>query len=190
MGLKLVFTEEQLRQLRSSQRPRLDEQGRPVLTRGRVMLEPNADGNAWRFLDGNEDAPKGFGVYVGKTKATYEVQRRINGKVMRFAIGDTRELSLADAHLRAMRLVVESKKEDAHPRVVQRDELSKQAVQHMTVNGAIQRYYDMLARRTRPATEGTLKMLRNSMARLDRPEVDLGNVPLKDFTEEHVLAAF
>ena len=51
MGLKLVFTEEQLRQLRSSQRPRLDEQGRPVLTRGRVMLEPNADGNAWRDGD-------------------------------------------------------------------------------------------------------------------------------------------
>lgn len=192
MGLKLKFTQDQLRQLRSSQRAKLDEAGQPAVSgaKGWAALVPNPDGKAWRFLDGTDGAPGGFGVYVGKTKATYEVQRRINGRVMRFAIGDTREISLEDAHLRAHRLLVESKQKDAHPRVVQRDELSTQAVRRLTVNGAIQLYHDMLARRARPATESTLKMLRNSMARLARPEVGLAHVAIKDLTEDQVLKAF
>jgi len=191
MAFKLKFTEDQLRELRSTTRPKLDADGRPVLSRGRIAaLEPNPDGTAWRFLDGNEGAPMGFGVYVGKLKATYEVQRRINGRVMRFTIGSTRELTLDEAHLRAHRLLLEAKQKDAHPRIVERDELSEQGVRRLTVNGAIRLYHDMLARRTRPATESTLKMLRNSMARLDRPEVGLGPVEIKDLTEEQVLTAF
>ncbi|MFY2764286.1 hypothetical protein [Arenimonas sp. MALMAid1274] len=190
MGFKLVFTEEQLRQLRSSQRPKLDSEGQPVLSRGKATLEPNPDGAPWRCLVGNDGAPKGFGIYVGKTKATYEVQRRINGRVMRFTIGDAGELSLEAAQLRALELMVQSKKKDAHPRVVQRDELSTQAIRRLTVNGAIELYHDMLARRARPAREGTLKMLKNAKARLDRPEVGLGQVALKDLAEAQVITAF
>lgn len=191
MAFRLKFTEEQLRQLRSTVRPKLDAGGAPILSRGRwATLEPNPEGKAWRFLDGSEGAPLGFGVYVGKLKATYEVQRRINGRVMRFAIGSTRDLSLDEAHLRAQRLLMESKEKDAHPRVLERDELSAQATRRLTVNGALQAYHDMLARRSRPATESSLKMLRNSMARLDRPEVGLGQVAIKDLSEDQVLQAF
>lgn len=58
MALKLKFTEEQLRELRSMKRPKLDADGQPVLSRGIVTLEDSPHGTAWRFVDGNSGAPK------------------------------------------------------------------------------------------------------------------------------------
>jgi hypothetical protein len=192
MALKLRFTEEQLRQLRSTMRPKLDKTGEPVVSgRGAyASLEPNPTGTAWRFLDGNPDAPPGFGVYVGKTRASYEVQRRIHGRVMRFSVGSTADLTLDQAHQLARLKVKDAKETGDHPKVSEKADLSKQATKHLTVNDAIRLYRDMLERRTPPAAEGTIKMLNNSIARLERPEVGLGDQEIRQITEKDVLVAF
>ena len=191
MALKLKFTEEQLRQLRSTEQLRLDKNGEAILDRrGFATLEPSRDSNPWRFLDASPGSPTGFGVYVGKTKASYEVQRKVNGRVMRFVVGNTQDLTLDQAQLLAHRKLQDTRETGSHPKVNARAELSVEATRHLTVNGAIQLYYDMLARRTPPAAEGTLKMLNNSMARLERPEVGLGHKEIRHITEEDVIKAF
>lgn len=191
VAFRLKLNPEQLRQLRSTQRPKLDKAGAIVTgAKGFAVLEPNPDGKQWRFLDASPGAPTGFGVFVGKLKSTYEVQRKIGGKVMRISIGDTSELTLKDAHDLAGVKVAGAKKEGKHPKVLAEKELSIQATKALTVDQAIQLYHDMLARRTRPATEGTLKTLTNSIARLARPEVGIGNTPIMDLDEEKVTKAF
>ncbi len=192
MALRLKFNEEQLRQLRSTMRPALDKSGSPVVSArgGYAVLEPNPEGKAWRFLDARKEAPTGFGVYVGKTKASYEVQRKINGKVMRFTVGDTRDLSLEEAHRLARHKFQESKETGAHPKVNERAETTIEEMRQLTVNGAITLYRDMLIRRTPPAAEGTIKMLNNTIARLDRDEVNFGSKQIRHITEEEVLKAF
>ena len=66
MALRLKLTEVQLRELRSTERPKLDAHGQPVLNQKRVtVLEDNPGAPTWRFVDGNDGAPVGFGVYVG-----------------------------------------------------------------------------------------------------------------------------
>ncbi|EML7988932.1 hypothetical protein WAA24_001662 [Stenotrophomonas maltophilia] len=191
MAFRLKLTPEQLRQLRSTLRPKLDKSGAVVTNaKGYAVLEPNPDGKQWRFLDGSPGAPIGFGVFVGKLKSTYEVQRKIGGKVMRISVGDTSELALKDAHDLAGVKVAGAKKEGQHPKALAEKELSIQATKALTVNQAIQLYHDMLARRTRPATAGTLKTLTNSMARLERPEVGIGHTPIMELDEDKVSKAF
>ncbi|WP_369969288.1 hypothetical protein AB8E26_01645 [Stenotrophomonas rhizophila] len=191
MAFRLKLTPEQLRQLRSTLRPKLDKSGAVVTNaKGYAVLEPNPDGKQWRFLDGSPGAPIGFGVFVGKLKSTYEVQRKIVGKVMRISVGDTSELALKDAHDLAGVKVAGAKKEGQHPKALAEKELSIQATKALTVNQAIQLYHDMLARRTRPATAGTLKTLTNSMARLERPEVGIGHTPIMELDEDKVSKAF
>lgn len=192
MAFRLRFTEEQLRQLRSTQRPKLDKQGQPVLTRGGfATLEPSPDGQAWRFLDGSQGAPTGFGVYVGKTKATYEVQRKLNGKVMRFKVGSTRDMTLQRAHDLARTKGAQAEESNVHPTVLEKGNEEEAKVLATTVNDAICAYRDMLARRTNPpVSEGTMKMLRSSIMRLSRKGVELGDRRILEITEDDVLRAF
>lgn len=138
MAFRLKLTPEQLRQLRSTLRPKLDKSGAVVTNaKGYAVLEPNPDGKQWRFLDGSPGAPIGFGVFVGKLKSTYEVQRKIGGKVMRISVGDTSELALKDAHDLAGVKVAGAKKEGQHPKALAEKELSIQATKALTVNQAI-----------------------------------------------------
>lgn len=190
MALRLKLSGEQLRSLRSNQAVRVKD-GEPVLgAGGRAALVPSPDNKPWRFLDATQGAPVGFGVYVGKTQATFEVQRKVNGRVMRFSIGDTRDMTLEQAHLRAQELLVKARGSGAHPRAAERKELSVRATKRLTVGDAMGDYHDMLASRQRPATDSTLKMMRNCIARLKRPEVGLADVALLDLDEDQVKKAF
>lgn len=188
-GLRLRFREEQLRQLRSTLRPALDADGLPVLKNGYATLVPNPAGTPWRFLEAGEGSPRGFGVYVGKGKATYEVQRRIHGRVMRFALGDTRELRLDEARDLAVRKLRQAREKNAHPNVVQGFEAEAQ-LDDLTVNEALERYRRKLEDRSRPAKASTLTMLRRCQERLDRPEVGVGGRRLRDLTDDAVATAF
>lgn len=190
MALRLVLSNEQLRDLRCNQVVRIKD-GEPVLgARGHAVLVPSPDNKPWRFLDGTRGAPVGFGVYVGKTQSSYEVQRKVKGRVMRFAIGSTRDITLEEAHLRAQSLVLQAKSSGAHPRAAERKELTVTQTKRMTVGQALQDYRAMLAGRERPATASTLHMMDNCRARLERPEVGLADVALLDLDEDQVKKAF
>lgn len=104
--MRLKFCEINPLDLGSDKRPQLDGNGKPVLgVDGYVVFVPNPTGKAWRCLDATPGAPTGFGLYVGKFRSTYVIQRMIRGKVFRQKICDVFERSLDEAHELARRMV-------------------------------------------------------------------------------------
>lgn len=126
-----------LRALTVDQRPTVNAEGKTV-------LEENPGKRPYRFSDGSQGAPPGFGFYVGPTGAFYEVRSRVGKKAVRLSLGSVQELSLAKAHEKAaaQRSFIRSTGED--PRLALRSAEAAQAARGLTVSQALQGYIRFL----------------------------------------------
>jgi hypothetical protein len=175
----------QLRALTVDQRPVVNGEGK-------TELEPNPGKRPYRFSDGSQGAPAGFGFYVGPTGAFYEVRSRVGKKAVRLSLGSVQELSLAKAHelAAAKRSFIRSTGED--PRVAIRSAAAAQEARGLTVGQALQGYLRFLEEqqgrgKIKPAG---VKGVQNSLARLSRPGVGLADVAITALTDDALKAAW
>ncbi|SYZ57799.1 integrase [Xanthomonas arboricola pv. juglandis] len=64
---------------------------------GRLTIGPrpsDEERKPYRILDGNQEAPTGFGFYIGKRTTTYEVVRRGPQGVRRFLLDHVTDIGL------------------------------------------------------------------------------------------------
>lgn len=182
---KYRLTQAQLRALTMAQRPALD-------AKGTVTLVRNVTDKPYRFGDATQEAPIGFGFYVGPTGVFYELRTQHNGKRVRIALGSVQELTLARAHelANAQRQHIRQTGEDPRTRV--RTEVARQRARGMTVGDAMRTYIAYLEDRLErgKAKKGGVEGVKDSLKRLERSEVDLAEKAIVELDDEAILDAW
>lgn len=165
---------------------------------GKLRFVPNpktgADGRPvpYRFLDDTQGAPKGFGVYVGRTGSSFEVSRRVGTQFKRFTIGSVDDLSIEQAHEIARKQVAVLKETGDNPRRQEKLEARRETVRRITVSGCFEVYLAELRSRLAKGQvkQVSIDAVADSLARLSRPEVGLAGKQVRDLAEEDVKAAW
>lgn len=184
-AVKYRLTQAQLRALTVSKRPALRSDGSTELVK-------NPEGKPYRFSDGTPGAPSGFGVYVGPTGVYYEVRLRVGKKAARIALGSAQELTLADAHALASAKRQAVRESGLHPKEIIRRTREARQAKAATVGEAMENYAEhlqSLVDQGKAKTSG-LEGVKDSLARLQRPEVDLANQPIATLTDEQVIESW
>ena len=181
---KVRLPESKIRALHIGQRPVVD-------AKGQTTLEPNTSGKPYRFKDGTQGAPKGFGVYVGKSGAIYEVVKRMGDTVQRVAIGPVENMRLADAHDEARKHLGTMAK-GIKPAESKRKEEATDDAKHITVRTCMERYIERLDIRRAGGKVKPISVdaVRKSLARLERPEVNLADKEVDELTETMLITAW
>jgi len=182
---KYRLTQTQLRALTVEQRPAIGVDGKTVLIK-------NPGRKPYRFPDGTPGAPSGFNLYVGPTGAFYEVRARIGKKAVRISLGSVQELTLARAHDLAAEHRASIRQTGEDPRDLIRNAESAREAKGTTIGEAMQAYIDYLADLVArgKGKEGGLAGAKDSLSRLERPEVGLAKLPIATTTDEQVLEAW
>ena len=172
----------------------------PVLgDKGRVKLVPrpaSEAGKPYRLLDGNQEAPVGFGFYVGKTKVTYEVVRRGPQGVRRFSLGNVTDMGLDEAYAEARRKLAVLRETGEHPNAhaakVRSAKHDADRLKNVTVLECMQAYLaDMEARLQRGQLKAnSVNAFKDSMARLARPEVDIAGRVVRELRDADIEAGY
>jgi hypothetical protein len=177
--VKYRLSQAMLRALTVDQRPAVDAQGK-------TFLEPNPGRKPYRFPDGAQGAPRGFGYYVGPRGAFYELRMRIGKKAVRLSLGSVHDRPVEKAYNVAAghRSYVHDMGED--PRQADRENLAAKAARSMTVGTALSAYIAFLEDQK---GRGLVKQAgvdgaTDSLARLARPEVGLADTPITEVTDE------
>jgi hypothetical protein len=187
---KYRLTQSQLRTLTIKERPALNANGDTVLvsneTKGadrKPVFKP------YRFSDGNREAPRGFCFYVGPKGVFYELRSRLGKKAVRISLGSVRELTLKAAYDLGAAHRINIKQTGADPRQQIRDVEATREAKATTVREALQGYIDALAdlgARGKGKPSG-LAGAKDSLARLERPEVGLAKLSIALATDKDVL---
>ena len=65
-----------------------------------VKSEPNPTLTPYIVFDDHQKAPTGFGVKVARTKTTYIVQKKVQGKVIKVKVGNLEDYNLTGERVR------------------------------------------------------------------------------------------
>lgn len=171
------LTQAQLRKLTPFQRPEIDPQT------GRVQLVPNRDGKPQRYLltMGGGSLP-GFGVYVGKTKTSYEVQVGTGSKVKRLTLGDVHSLTLEEAFRKAVDARELIRKTGDTPKRNEKRHEDALVARQKTVEQCMDGYISYLEKRMKNGLvkPASVEAAKDSLTRLSRKEVGLSKVEIRD----------
>lgn len=188
---RFKLSDQQLRALTADKVPELGPSGKV-----RFIPNPKVDAagrpTPYRFLDDAQGAPKGFGVYVGRTGSTFEVARRVGERFMRFKIGSVNDLSIEQAHEAARQKLAVLKETGDNPRRQEKLEAKRESIQRLTVAGCFEVYLAELRARLPKGLvkQVSIDAVSDSLARLSRPEVGLAGKQVRDLAEEAVMAAW
>ncbi|MBJ6983961.1 integrase [Luteimonas sp. MC1750] len=175
-GQRYHLTQAQLRRLTLAERPDIDPTGK-------TRLVPNTKGKPYRFLlsMGGSNV-SGFGVYVGKTKTTYEVQVGTGTSTKREALGSVMELTIEEAFRRAVDTRQAIRGGGDSPKRAEKTHAHALEVRSITVEECLARYIDYLSQRVVNGDRKPVSVtaVRLSLARIQRPEVGLANVQVRD----------
>lgn len=180
-GQRYNLTQAQLRKLTPFQFPDIDP------STGRTHLIPKADGKPYRVMlsMGGGNIP-GFGVYIGKTKSTYEVQVGQGSKTKRETLGNVQTLTLEEAYRKAVdaRQVIRATGES--PKRSKQVHESALEARQMTVGKALERYIRSLEERmsNNQVKPASVKAVENSLSRIKRAGVQLHEVEIRDLLED------
>lgn len=187
-GQRYHLTLAQLRKLTPQQHPSIDP------TTGRTKLVPH-DGTPYRILlamEGNTTPGAvgipGFGVRVGKTKNTFEVQvgTGVGTKTRRETLGSVMEMTIEEAVSRALATRKAIKLNGESPKRAEKIFRQSQEVQGITVGACLERYIAKLERqRLNGQTKASsVEAARDSLARISRVDVGLAKVQVRDLFAE------
>lgn len=179
---KYRLSVKQLRDLTVAKRPALNEEGKTVLV-------ANPGRKPYRFSDGTPGAPLGFNVYVGPSGAFYEVRAKLKGEAIRISLGSVQLLEPQQAHALAVQHKQSFRETGMDPRQVIQDVEAIRAAKGVTVGDAMRSYIqhldDLVSRgKVKPAG---LSGAKDSLARLERPEVGLAALPIARATDKEIL---
>lgn len=187
-SLKFKLTHRQVTELSVDRWPTLSATGRVVMT----ARPAHEAGKPYRVLDGNQEAPTGFGFWVGKTKTSYEVVKRGPDGVRRFSLGNVTDMGLEEAYEEArskLRIVKETGSSPAQFEAATRD---RAVFERITVEECFLLYIadleEAVAKKLKKAASVTA--LKDSLARLKRPEVGIAQREVRGLNETIIKAAF
>ncbi|TAA41584.1 integrase [Pseudoxanthomonas winnipegensis] len=157
--------------------------------RGNASIVPNPDGKAYRLTDRSPDAPTGFGLYVGMTKTTYEVSKRVAGKLVRVSLGNVKDMSLAEAYEQARAQITHIKSTGESTKREVSTQVQQMQLRALTVSECMNAYIDNLNLHSK--NKGTMaRSAKNSLARLSREDVNLQNHQIIKLSEVRLLEAW
>ncbi|WP_448670486.1 integrase [Pseudoxanthomonas mexicana] len=157
-----------------------------------VALPADETPKPYRFLDATPGAPVGFGVYVGQRGTSFEVGRRVRGKFIRVALGSANDMTLERAHELARQKLAVILETGESPKRQEAIAANAHGIRTITVRECMQRYIQRLDGKVEKRT-GKAKSVdgaRNSLARLERPEVGLADRQVRDLDGATLLAAW
>lgn len=160
--------------------------------RGRPAIVANPDPKPYRFTDPSDDAPTGFGFYVGNTGTTYEVSKRIGGKLVRVSLGSVRDMGLQAAYEEARRQIAHINKFGESAKRHDNNEAQTSALKSLTISGAMTMHAEHMMQlvHNNKLSESSLRSVRNSLSRLSRPEVHIAHIELRDLNTKTLTNAW
>ena len=187
-GQRYHLTQNQLRKLTPFEKPTID------VATGRTRLVAH-DGTPYRFLlsIGGDIKPgqrglSGFGVRVGKTKTTYEVQTGtgVGTQTKRESLGSVLELSMDEALAKALDTRKSIRADGVSPKKKKRNHDQAQAKRSITVRACLARYIEHLQSNlangmTKPSS---VEAVRASLRRIERPTVGLAAKEVRDLSPD------
>lgn len=180
-GQRYHLTQAQLRKLTPFQRPEIDPKT------GRTLLVANPDGQSERYLlsMGGGNVP-GFGVYIGKTKSTYEVQVGSGTKTKRVALGNVQSLTLEEAFRKAIDARQVIRQTGDVPKRATKSHEDALAARQMTVGQCLERYIADLKSRMENGNVKSVSVsaVKSSLKRIQRPAVGLAEVQVRDLVDD------
>ncbi|MBB3823450.1 hypothetical protein FHT03_003537 [Xanthomonas arboricola] len=191
-SLKFKLTYAQVLSLSVDRIPVLDKAGKVKL----VERDPEEAGEPYRLVDGSDKAPSGFSFRVGRTKTTYEVVKRGPTGIRRFSLGSVTDMGLDEAyevakgHLSVLRQTGTNpvQQERAELRAKRRDKRSED----ITLRQCMELYIERMGERARKkkVKQVSVEAVRSSLARLERPEVGLADLKIRDTRTEDVVRGY
>ncbi|WP_279583689.1 hypothetical protein ACE15N_06400 [Xanthomonas campestris pv. passiflorae] len=191
-SLKFKLTYAQVLSLSVDRIPVLDKAGKVKL----VERDPDEAGEPYRLVDGSDKAPSGFSFRVGRTRTTYEVVKREPTGIRRFSLGNVTDMGLDEAyevakgHLSVLRQTGTNpvQQERAELRAKRRDKRSED----ITLRQCMELYIERMRERARKkkVKQVSVEAVRSSLARLERPEVGLADLKIRDTRTEDVVRGY
>ncbi|MEB1902942.1 integrase [Xanthomonas campestris pv. campestris] len=191
-SLKFKLTYAQVLSLSVDRIPVMDKAGKVKL----VERSPEEAGEPYRLVDGSDKAPSGFSFRVGNTKTTYEVVKRGPTGIRRFSLGNVTDMGLDEAyevakgHLSVLRQTGANPvhQERAELRAKRRDRRSED----ITLRQCMELYIERMGERAKKkkVKQVSVEAVRSSLARLERPEVGLADLKIRDTRTEDVVRGY
>ena len=143
--MKIELTQAIVLRLTLEQKPVVNDDGKII------GYEPNS--RPYLATDIHRDAPRGFGVKVGKSKS-YIVQKRHGSKVIQVVLGKVSSFAtISLAREEAKKTVDEVKTSGVNPNVAKRHRIASE----ITLGKCFDEYFTFLTTRSRPAKDNTIK---------------------------------
>lgn len=163
---------------------KLDINQRPVAEIDkRIVYENNVRRVEYSVTDNHRDAPVGFAVKITASSKTYQIQRKINGKLCKRKVGNVRDFqSIDEARQKAHEILKELTVQRNDPLGVQ----AKKSAEELTLGKAFDLYVSFLTNRSTPAKENTFKTI--SKARVKLKDWEL--IQIRHLTAEMILTRF
>jgi integrase len=134
--------------------------------KGKLVFEPNVNGDIYTVLDASQDAPKGFGVRVNRTKRVYFVQRRSGLKVVKTNIGDCADMTIQQARERASKAALTIKDTGKNPNAIARS--VEERLLEFTVGKILNAHLEHCeTREEKPIRDSTKKSRERSLRRFE-----------------------
>ncbi|MGV7204480.1 integrase [Xanthomonas citri] len=187
-GLKFKLTHRQILELSVERVPAIGPSGRLAIG----PRPSDEERKPYRILDGNQEAPTGFGFYVGKRTTTYEVVRRGPQGVRRFSLGNVTDIGLEEAYAEARKKLAVLRETGDNPVHHEALKTKRTKLKAVTVADCLQVYLDDLQKRvvSKKAKPASVRALSDSLNRLARPEVGLADKQLLRLTDDDIQRAF
>jgi integrase len=163
---------------------KLDINHRPMSEKNKhIVYENNLNHVEYSVTDDHRDAPIGFSVKVTASSKTYQIQRKINGKLLKRKVGNVRDFQTIDAaRLRAYEILKELTGQLADPLGAQ----AKKSAEELTLGKTFDLYVNYLTNRASPAKENTLKTIAKARVKLSEWEL----TQVRHLTAEMILSRF
>lgn len=113
---------------------------KPVETNGQVSFIDNPGGAPYIVFDAHPKAPPGFGIKIHKSGGSYLIQRRIGEKVIKAKLADVKDLTLADARVRAGEFAEEIRHTRSNPNAVALAKERSETAGKLTLDDALAMY--------------------------------------------------
>jgi len=162
--MKLMLDQDLVLKLRLDSIPTARPDGRL----GGWQPNPEGPGQKPNFIiyDSSPKAPVGFAVRVGKKRAVYIVEKKIDGKLQKFVVADAtgaEAVELSAARLRASEMIAETKRTGVSPGVA----AAKRDAAEITLGEAWEEYKTSLTTRAEPIKDSTKNTLQNARRKLE-----------------------
>lgn len=178
--MKMELSQSLAWKLRIEEKPYFDRSGR-------VVYEANRKRVPFIVFDAHPSAPRGFGIKVHRSGASYLIQRRVGAKVLKAKVCDIQDMPIAGARVRAGEMAAEMRTTGANPNVTLRQSERRLALSHMTLAQALAEYRAHLTTRVKkPAKPSSLKVLDSTTKRLS----PIINKPLAELRSTEILRTF